>query len=153
MCISGESGIYAVVPSGDNTWRVRHLFDREVSEFAFFDLDGDGEDELALIEPFHGNSLSIYKNKGKIWEKCYSSKLSFGHGLSAGVFKNQRVIIAGNRRDSEALEMHVVVSIDKVEKHIIEEHAGPTQIKIFNYDNKDYILSSNQIKNEVALYY
>ena len=153
LCISGDSGIYGLVPSGENSWAVRHLFDKEVSEFAFFDLDDDGEEELAIIEPFHGNSLSLYKlDKGK-WMKFYSSQLSFGHGLSAGIFKNQRVIVVGNRKGTESLEMHVVQAIDNVEKLIIEEHVGPTQTKVFSYDNVDYILSSNQLKNEVALYY
>jgi hypothetical protein len=105
------------------------------------------------IEPFHGNSLSLYKKKDNSWRKYYSSPLSFGHGLSAGLFKDQRIIVVGNRRDSEALEMHIVKEIDKVEKVIIEEHAGPTQVKVFHHEGKDYILSSNQIRNEVALYF
>ena len=153
ICISGESGIYAIVPSGNNSWEVRQLFDREASEFAFFDLDDDGEEELVIIEPFHGNSLSLYKYEDEKWIKYYSSPLSFGHGLSTGIFKNQRVIVVGNRRDSESLEMHVVTALDKVEKYIIEEHAGPTQTKIISHGNEDYILSSNQLKNEVVLYF
>lgn len=152
VCISGASGIFAIQMSDDRSWKIKQLFDKEVSEFAFFDLDDDGQDELVTIEPFHGNSLSLYKKENNNWRKYYSSPLSFGHGLSTGIFKYQRVIVVGNRRDSEALEMHIVKEADKVEKVIIEEHAGPTQVKVFHYEGKDYILSSNQIRNEVVLY-
>ena len=35
----------------------------------------------------------------------------------------------------------------------IEKEAGPTQTQVFTYNSRDYILSVNQRKNEVALYY
>ncbi len=153
ICISGSEGIFGVSPVDDNEWKITRLFDSEVSEFSFFDIDNDGQDELAVIEPFHGNLLAIYKKEGLKWQKLYSSPLSFGHGLSAGIFKNQKVVVAGNRRDSEALEMHIVKGNGTIEMEVIEEHAGPTQTKVFNNEGTDYILSSNQVKNEVALYY
>ena len=34
-----------------------------------------------------------------------------------------------------------------------EEDAGPTQTQVFSANGTDYILSANQKKNEVALYY
>ncbi len=153
ICISGTEGIFEVLPSGKDNWTITQLFDREVSEFSFFDLDNDGIDELVTIEPFHGNELCIYKKNGSEWIKKYSRPLSFGHGLSAGTVKGQRVIVVGNRRDSEALEMHIIHSLEDIEKFIIEDHAGPTQIKIFHHNGTDYILSANQVKNEVAVYY
>jgi hypothetical protein len=153
ICISGTEGIFDILPGTNNNWIVNQLFDREVSEFSFFDLDNDGEDDLVTIEPFHGNEICVYKKTSSGWDKQYSSPLSFGHGLSAGIFNNQRIIVAGNRRESEALEMHVVHKSGEIEKIIIEEHAGPTQIKIFHNKDSDFILSANQIKNEVALYY
>jgi hypothetical protein len=153
ICISGTEGIFEVLPAGNHNWTITQLFDREVSEFSFFDLDNDGNDELVTIEPFHGNELCIYKRNGSEWIKKYSSLLSFGHGLSAGIVKGQRMIVAGNRRDSEALEMHIIHSMEDIEKFIIEEHAGPTQIKIFHHNGIDFILSANQVRNEVALYF
>jgi hypothetical protein len=38
-------------------------------------------------------------------------------------------------------------------REVIEEDAGPTQTQVFTANNTDYILSANQKKNEVALYY
>jgi hypothetical protein len=52
------------------------------------------------------------------------------------------------------LECFTVSNINKgaVKKVVIEEGAGPTQTQVFSFGGKDYILSANQKKNEVALY-
>ena len=50
--------------------------------------------EMITIEPFHGNTLNIYKRTGDQWEQRYSDSLSFGHGLSSGVFNGKPVIVA-----------------------------------------------------------
>ena len=153
LCISGDKGIFAIKKGKENAWESIQLFDREVSEFAFFDLDNDGVDELVTIEPFHGKDLNIYKNDGKDWTLMYNSPLVFGHGLCAGKFKGQNVVAVGNRRETEALELHKVHSMTNIEKTIVEEKVGPTQLKFFTNKGVDYLLSSNQAKNEVALYY
>jgi hypothetical protein len=154
ICISGVEGIFAIQPGKNDKWEIKHLFDHEVSEFSFFDLDNDGEDELVTIEPFHGNSLNIYKNSKKNgWQSQYTSPLSFGHGLSTGKFHGQNVVVVGNRRDSGDLELHNVKTLSSVEKSVIESSVGATQTKVVRYKDTDYILSSNQTLNEVALYY
>ncbi len=154
ICISGVEGIFAIQQGRTDNWEIKHLFDHEVSEFSFCDLDNDGEDELVTIEPFHGNSLNIYKKSKKNgWQSQYTSPLSFGHGLSTGKFQGQNVVVVGNRRDSGDLELHLVKTLSSVEKSIIESNVGATQTKVVRYKDTDYILSSNQILNEVALYY
>lgn len=154
ICISGSEGILAIYPDQKSCWRVEKIFDKEVSEFAFFDIDNDGVNELITIEPFHGNSLNIYNKAVTGWSHCYQSELSFGHGLSVGLFNKIPSIVAGNRRGDRALNLFTVHGPGKssITKSIIEENAGPTQTKIFNYNSKDYILSSNQAKNEIAIY-
>jgi hypothetical protein len=153
VCVSGAEGIYYIEKEGEE-WRVNHLFPKEVSEMSFVDLDGDGVDELVTIEPFHGNTLNIYKKDGANWVQRFSDSLSFGHGLSAGIFRSEPTIIAGNRADSLALEAFVVTDLlrGKVERRVIEEGAGPTQTQVFSFQGKDYIMSANQKKNEVVLY-
>jgi len=43
--------------------------------------------------------------------------------------------------------------LNNIEKSIIESNVGATQTKIVSYNDIDHILSSNQTRNEVALYY
>ena len=96
----------------------------------------------------------MYKRDNGEWKLKFSAPLSFGHGLSSGMFKGAPIVIVGNRRDSMNLEMFTIDDYDKgtVNKMVIEEGVGPTQTQVFSYANRDYILSANQKINEVALY-
>ena len=153
VCVCGTEGIYYIDRVGEE-WRINPVLQKEVSEMAFFDLDGDGENELVTVEPFHGNTLNIYKKDGANWVQKFSDGLSLGHGLSAGIFKSEPTIVVGNRAGSMALEAFIVRDLLRgtVERKLIEEGVAPTQTQVFTYDSKDYILSANQKKNEVALY-
>ena len=155
ICISGEEGIFFLEQRPGDDWTLQPMFDREVSEMAFIDLDGDGQDELVTIEPFHGETLNVYKNTGKKWELRISDSLSFGHGLSSGFIQQKPVIVVGNRSGSFALESFSVQDLakGKFDRMVIEENAGPTQTQVFSVGDVDYILSANQRKNEVALYF
>lgn len=154
LCVSGAEGIFAAEHDDESGFKMVRIFANEVSEFVYIDLDNDGIDELVTIEPFHGNTLNVYKMKSGEWENHYTSTLSFGHGLSAGNFNGDPVIVVGNRRDSEALELHKVIDLSegRIEKIEIERNVGPTQTKLFHYGGTDYILSANQVKNEVVIY-
>ncbi len=155
VCISGVEGIFYFEQEGDK-WLKKQLFDKEVSEFCFVDIDGDGEDELVTIEPFHGQTICVYKRFANKWELKYSDSLSFGHGLSCGIFNGEPIIVVGSRRGSFALDRFKVADLLhewKFSREVIEEDAGPTQTQVFTAGDTDYILSSNQKKNEVALYY
>jgi hypothetical protein len=154
VCVSGAEGIFAISPASHGSWELTRLFDREVSEMSFIDLDGDGVPELVTVEPFHGDSLNIYKNREDGWKLRYSDSLSFGHGLSSGMYNGRPVIAVGNRDASLALEIFTIDNLGKgiVNRRIIEENAGPTQTQVFTFAGMDYILSANQKKHEVALY-
>lgn len=154
ICVSGREGIFYLEQKSGEDWHIRPLFDREVSEMTFIDLDGDGLDELVTIEPFHGETLNVYKNTGKKWEFRFSDSLSFGHGLSSGFIRQKPVIVAGNRSGSLALESFHVLDLKggKFKRVMIEADAGPTQTQVFSAKAMDYILSANQRKNEVVLY-
>jgi hypothetical protein len=153
ICISGEEGIFYIDYIG-GVWRVNQLFFGEVSEMVFADLDGDGLDELVTIEPYHGNTLNIYKKDGANWTPRFSAELSHGHGLSVGMFRSEPTIVAGNRGGSMALESFVVKNLlrGSVGRSVIEDSAGPVRTQVFSLDSVDYILSANHHRNEVALY-
>lgn len=155
ICISGAEGIFYFEQLPGDKWVKKSLFDKEVSEFGFIDLDGDGQEELVTIEPFHGEAVNVYKRNGSHWELKFGTTLSFGHGLSCGFFQNEPVIVVGNRRGSFTLDLIKVIDLanGKFSREVIEEDAGPTQTQVFRASNTDYILSSNQKKNEVAVYF
>ena len=152
ILFSGAEGIFYMVLA-DGKWSVKQFFDHEVSEFALIDLDGDGADELVTIEPFHGNTLNVYDCQDGQWVKLFTDELWFGHGLSAGMFKGEPVFVVGNRRGPLTLNMYRRNADGTFSRETLEEEAGPTQTLVFTADGVDYILSANQLKDEVALYY
>ena len=152
LLFSGAEGIFYMARE-DGRWAVRRLFDHEVSEFGLIDLDGDGADELVTIEPFHGNALNVYKRSSDGWDKLYTDELWFGHGLSCGLFRGEPVVVVGNRRGPLTLNLYRRLADGSFAREILEDQAGPTQTQVFSADGTDYILSANQLKNEVALYY
>jgi hypothetical protein len=154
LCISGQEGLFYLEQRYGDDWFLQPMFEREVSEMTFIDLDGDGQDEMVTIEPFHGETINVYKHSGNKWELRISDSLSFGHGLSSGIFQQKPVIIVGNRSGSLALESFSIqdLSKGKFTRMVLEENAGPTQTQVFSVGGMDYIMSANQRKNEVALY-
>ena len=154
VLVSGAEGIFALDKTEDG-WKERMVFDKEVSEFGFIDLDGDGADELVTIEPFHGNTINVYKKTDDGWNLKFTDSLSFGHGLSCGMLNGEPVFVVGNRRGSLTLDLFTVTDLEKGEivRNVIEEETGPTQTLVFNFNGCDYILSANQLKNEVAIYW
>ena len=152
LLFSGAEGVFYMARE-DGKWAVRQLFDHEVSEFGLIDLDGDGMDELVTIEPFHGNTLNVYKRSAEGWDKLYTDELWFGHGLSCGMFKGEPVFVVGNRRGPLTLNMYRRLADGTFVRETLEEEAGPTQTQVFTAGGTDYIMSANQLKNEVALYY
>lgn len=154
LFVSGAQGVFRVEPIQDGQWEVKNIFAKEVSEVNFMDLDGDGSSEMITIEPFHGNTINVYKLFGNEWQLKFSDTLSFGHGLGSGMFNGEPILVVGNRSESLGLEAFTVHDLakGKLKRTLLEAETGPTQTEVFNFRGVDYILSANQKKHEVALY-
>jgi hypothetical protein len=152
VCVSGAEGIFGIFPKGGEVVCER-LFDGEVSEFAFFDFDGDGHRELATIEPFHGESLNLYRRKSGGWAKIWDSPLEFGHGLSAGILGGRACLAAGNRRGGAGLEVWGFTDGGKAGRVYSEEGTGTTQTQFIRLGGDNCLLAANQLKSQAALYY
>ena len=61
--VSCDSGVYQFVPpaSPEGEWEITQLLDTPASDALLLDMDGDGEKELAVLAPFHGENIDFYK--------------------------------------------------------------------------------------------
>jgi hypothetical protein len=154
--VSGDEGIFALIlpAPGKHEWRVEKIFDGPVSELYFADLDGDGEDELAVIEPFHGETMSVYKRVGGEWQKIYSTPLAFGHGLWAGDLSGSQAVIVGNRADGKNLVCYRVMHDVPfaMEELVIDEGSGTTNLDVVTTSTGVAIVTSNVEHAEYAMY-
>ena len=69
--VCSAQGVFRFYPpeQPDKAWREEQLLDLPASDAVLFDLDEDGEKELIVISPFHGDEATIYK---EITSRCTS---------------------------------------------------------------------------------
>jgi hypothetical protein len=153
ILVTGAEGMFEIAPAGGG-WATKHLLDIEISEVALIDLDGDGREEMVTIEPFHGDTLRVYRRNGEGWEAVYDSPLSFGHGLWSGTLGGRPAVAVGSRSDGKELLLFRPGGDDplQLQRIVVEEGAGPTNITSVTYDGADYLISSNPGFGEVAWY-
>lgn len=155
--ISCESGVYKFAPpvAPDAPWEIVRLLDTPASDAVPVDLDGDGMDELAVITPFHGNKICIYRQNNGTYEKAYEyeNKAEFSHSIYGGMLGGRPAVIIGHREG----EMNLVVftwnkEASQYQWQLMDTQCGSANILKFTYLGKDYILSANREIDEVALY-
>ena len=154
--IAADEGLYALRLStdGSSAWQVDHLLDEPISEPCFIDLDGDGALELAAIEPFHGNAMSVYKELDGRWERVFSSELSFGHGMWTGELTGAPTVIVANRSGDKDLVCLQVSSLDPftMEETIIDAGSGTTNVDVLDIDGRQVLVAANAAHAEYAKY-
>ena len=117
-------------PSDDNDkWKIEKIIDGSFSEGDMIDIDGDGEQEIALISPFHGNNFEIYKMIDGSYKKVYEfpEPADFFHVAHAGYINNKPVFLGGGRKGKEKL-FYVTYDSDKKEfiTNVIDSGQGPS---------------------------
>jgi len=160
LLVSGQQGLFALAVPKElgGAWKSERIISREISEVYAADLDEDGQNELVTIEPFHGNTLSVYKRTGNridgTWHRLFEADLSFGHGLWAGMLGGEPTVMAGSRSGDKDLSIFTIQSLVPfvAQRAVIEPEAGPTQFLVLHEDGRDLIFSVNQALDEISLY-
>ncbi len=155
--VSADQGVFQFIPpeTPEGEWEIKQLLDTPASDAVLVDLDEDGEKELAVLAPFHGEFISIYKKKDGKFEKVYDYDKSadFTHAIYGGMLCGKPAIVIGHRKGDRDL---IVFTYNKETKsygyEIIDHDCGPANICVYNKDGKDVILSTNREVDEVALY-
>jgi hypothetical protein len=156
--VSCESGIYKIIPpkSSDGDWNVTHLIEQETSDVCMMDMDNDGNNEIAVIEGFHGSTLKIYKEINQHYTEVYhcKRKMNFIHAIWAGTLRGVPTMIFGYRR--HALELFLVqydIQTKEYYEYTLDIGTGPSNVTVVNGPEFDLILSSSRHIGEAALYY
>jgi len=161
LLISGTEGLFAAdLGREDASWGFTRIVDKEVSEIAVSDVDSDGEEELVTIEPFHGDSLRVYKRVKENWEVAWEGELSFGHGLLTGTLGGAPTILVSNRagtRDLLAFQFprgarQRGVRLGQPSKIIVDSGVGAANILILRRGGEELVFSTNQSTDEIAAY-
>jgi hypothetical protein len=156
VLISGHEGMFAVqTPSFvGGEWTSDLLVEREISDINSCDLDGDGDQEIVTIEPFHGNRLAVYKNVEGNWASIFKWEIDFGHAIWAGTLHGQPSILVGNRGGDKELICLRVTNADpfEVAPVVLDSGVGPAQVTVVRDADRELILSANHGIGQVTVY-
>ena len=149
-----DYGIVRVTPPHDGKdWEVTRILEGNISEVALADIDGDGNEEIMTIEPFHGNCIHVYKLKDGKYEVDYTypNEIDFAHALVGTTLTGKPCFVAGIRRvNCEAF----VLTYENGEYKVttVETGIGPANLDVVHHDGREFIFAANHTKNEAAIY-
>lgn len=155
--VTCEEGVFALTPPqhASGAWQAEQVLAEPTSDIALVDIDGDGEDELVTIAPFHGQSFRILKQRGGRYEEIYEygGDMAFGHVVWGGLLRGKPAILGGYRRNDKALFcVQPTVSGSGFETTIIDTGVGPSNIAVMQGRDCDVIVSANRELGETAIY-
>jgi hypothetical protein len=154
---TSHEGVFVWIPPDNvgSEWTRTQLLDIPVSDVAVRDIDGDGEVELAILAPFHGNQCKVFKNVGTGYEEIFSSpeENDFYHTIYSARLCGEGVFIGGARKgvmDLFVLRYDKTAEIFALEQ--IEAGVGPSNTSVLNLPEQDLVLSANRMIAEAACY-
>jgi hypothetical protein len=157
--VTSDEGAFVVTPplTPSDEWTVEQIMDWPISDIAAIDIDGDGELEIATIEPWHGQYFRIYKKINGKYERVFEHPeiAEFYHVVVNTTLRGKPVFIGGCRRGKLHLFYVHAASKNplKLEAVTIEEGVGPSNVAVIHEPDRDVIISANREKAEAALYF
>lgn len=155
--ISADCGVFQFIPpeSPESEWTVLKLLDTPASDAVLVDLDGDGQKELAVLSPFHGNQISIYRQQNGHYEKVYEydKTAEFTHAIYGGDFCGRKALIVGHRKgERDLIVFFWNTKRQAYEYEIMDHDCGPANVFHYEKDGRDIVISANREIDEVAMY-
>lgn len=154
--IGCESGVYAVIPPCDGKdWEIEQIMTQPTSDIAIIDIDGDGIDEIATIEPFHGQFFRVYKKIDGEYKMIFQHPevTEFYHVATSGKIGSTPVFVGGCRRGKQQLFLlKWNQQQQKIEIVTVEENVGPSNAVIANVCGKNLLISANREVGQAVVY-
>lgn len=153
--VAADNGIFKVVPPAGKggEWAVETLSEDAASDVAFADLDGDGQAEMLVMTPFHGDVIKIYKKTDSMYTcvKTFEEPYEFAHGIWGTEIDKKGVIIVGHRKGKRNLLACMYDGKDYV-MEVLDEDVGPADVRCYDKGRKTGLISTNREINEIAFY-
>ena len=117
------------------------------------DFDGDGERELLVLSPFHGDTLTIYKKINGSFIEVYrhGKRLPFLHAIWGAEIGGKVYGFIGNREEDRDL-IAIYWNGEAYVYDQLDQGAGAANVLHFRAEGKDMLLAANRETDEIAVY-
>jgi hypothetical protein len=155
--VSADCGVFQFIPpqkEGED-WEIRTLIEDAASDAVLIDLDEDGEKELAVLAPFHGEFIRIYKKIDDTFKQIYQYEKSadFTHAIYGGMLCGKPALVVGHRKGARNL---IAFTYDPesctYKSAILDQDCGSANVYHFEKEGKDIIIAANREIDEIAMY-
>lgn len=153
--VSTDEGVFslAVPAEAGGDFEIKQLISGRASDAILIDLDGDGLDELIVYSPFHGDDLTIYKQKAGKFEEYlkWPEKLEFLHAIYPLNLAGKKAVLVGNRRAKQEL-FALYWKDGAYQKKMIDQGEGPANVYAQNLGDLALVFAANRESDNLALY-
>lgn len=153
--VAADNGIFKVVPPANKggEWTVETLTEDAASDMTFADFDGDGELEMLVMAPFHGNEIKIYKKVNGAYECIhkFEKDYEFAHAIWGTEIFGKGVAILGHRKGERDL-MVCTCNGDGYVMETLDHDVGPANVRCYKKGDKYGLVSTNREIDEIAFY-
>ena len=153
--VAADNGIFKVVPPAEKggEWTVETLTEDAASDMTFADFDGDGELEMLVMTPFHGEIVKIYKKVNGAYTciKTFDKTYEFAHGIWGAEVFGKGVAIIGHRKGERDLLACTYDGSDYV-MEVLDHDVGPANVRVYEKPGKVGLVSTNREINQIAFY-
>ena len=153
--VGTENGVYIVIPPRNDEagWTCENILPVPASDVLYLDFDSDGERELLVLSPFHGDTVSIYKKIDnefvRVWER--EKKMPFIHAIYGGKVNGVWNAFVGNREADREL-VRIFYNDGEYHVEVLDQGAGPANCMFFKNGDEMKIIAANRETDEIALY-
>ena len=155
--VACENGVIKVVPpeTPDGEWTTEWLLDTPASDILYLDFDGDGERELLVLSPFHGDRLTIYKRVDGRFEPvyCHEKPLPFLHAIWGAEIGGRVYGFIGNREDTrDLIALHWDAEAGRYVYDLLDQGAGAANALYVRRGDAHLLFAANRETDEIAMY-
>lgn len=155
--VASESGVCKVCPpkDADGVWTVEQLLNTPASDILYLDFDGDGERELLVFSPFHGDTLTIYKRTNGEMKEVYRHEraLPFLHAIWGEVIEGRAYAFVGCRQANRDL---IALYYDAEKRDYVydtlDQGAGAANVLYYRAEDRHLLFAANRETDEIAMY-
>ena len=154
---SCQEGVLRIFPPAlrGGEWTVENILPQPVSDIAVCDIDGDGQEELAALMPFHGDQCRVYRWADGGYREIYRHPdgNDFYHTVIAGTLAGKPAFIIGARKGRGEL-FTLSWEEGRLACHTIENGIGPCNGAVLHAPGTDYLLVASRYGSlQQAVYY